>query len=146
MELVWKEKTVMDAVRGYILELRKGRGVTQDELAEVIGMTKQALLEWEKGRTQELKGTPMLKAVEHLKGAAEDLMRLVDASFEQGMALARQRLKEPEILDAVQHQRLDEAVENIPKDQLDEVARILQELQKQGKTGEWLNFGRFLRG
>jgi transcriptional regulator with XRE-family HTH domain len=138
--------TLMEAVRGYLRELRVGRHISQDELAGVMGITKQALLDWEKGRTQDIKTGPMLKAVEYLRGKLEDIAELVDASVERGVALAYQRLADPPVqLTEEQQRQLHNAANAVPEERLQEVLHLLEDLQERNKTEEWVTFGRFLK-
>jgi transcriptional regulator with XRE-family HTH domain len=141
------ESTIMEAVRGYLKELRLGRHVSQDELADAMGLSRRALIDWETGKTEDLKGGPLLRAIEYLRGEITDLKILAEESFEKGVALARERLTEPVLeFTEEQNKRLDEAAKGIPEDQFDEIIALIEDLKRKNKTGEWLNFGRFLRG
>lgn len=135
----------MDAVRGYLRELRVGREISQDELAEVMGLSRKALIDWEMGRTGDIKSTPLFKAVEYLRGAISDIAQLANESLERGVELAKQRLVEPAYFTDDQRAQIDAMTSTIPDEQLGEVLEILEELQRKNKTGEWVNFGRYLR-
>jgi transcriptional regulator with XRE-family HTH domain len=136
---------VMEAVRGYLRELRLGQHISQDKLAEVMGITKQALLDWEKGRTQDIKTGPMLKAVRYLRGRLEDIASLADATFEKGAALAAQRLAEPPLeLNEEQKSRLQSLADSVTDEQLFEMINLLVTLKQNNKDDQWITFGRFL--
>jgi transcriptional regulator with XRE-family HTH domain len=138
---------IMEAVRAYLRELRVGRQVSQDELADAIGLSRRALIEWEMGRTEDIKTGIVLRAIQHLSGVAGDLMELLDATVDRGVELARQRLAEPAVQFTDDQQRqLESLARSVQADQVDEVLRLLEELQRKNKTAEWVNFGRFLRG
>lgn len=84
-----------DAMRSYITALRKGRGLSQDALAERIGMNPRTYLAWETGKIQDIKAPFLLKAVEVLRGSADHLVRLADDRLgpEDGRDLADAILK-----------------------------------------------------
>lgn len=67
-----------DGMRMYIATLRKGRGLTQEDLAERIGMNVRTYLAWETGKIQDIKAPFLLRAVDVLQGSAADLIRLAD--------------------------------------------------------------------
>lgn len=67
-----------DGMRMYIATLRKGRGITQEDLAERIGMNARTYLAWETGKIQDIKAPFLLRAVDVLHGSADDLIRLAD--------------------------------------------------------------------
>lgn len=141
---IYAEGNVMEAVRAYLRELRIGRQISQDDLADAVGLSRQALIDWEMGRTKDIKSGSLLRAIEHLRGALTDIGTLIDASIETGLALARQRLAEPAISE--QHRQQIEAIANaIPDEDVDEVIALLEDLQRKHKTREWISFGRFLK-
>lgn len=84
-----------DAMRAYISVLRKGRGLSQDALAESIGMNPRTYLAWETGKIQDIKAPFLLKAVEVLRGSADHLVRLADDNLgvSEGRDLADAMLK-----------------------------------------------------
>lgn len=79
-----------DAMRTYVATLRRGRGVSQKDLADRIGMNARTYLSWETGETQDIKAPYLLRAVEVLSGSADHLMRLADDRLgaEEGRKLA----------------------------------------------------------
>lgn len=141
------EMNDMDAVRAYIRELRIGREMSQDDLGSVIGLSRQALNEWEKGRTYDLKGSSLLKAVEYLRGSFVDLGLLANASIERGIELARERLKAPGVVltPEQQHRFTVEVEEIVGEEDLEEAILLLQDLKRKQKDDAWFDFGRFLK-
>lgn len=140
------EGNVMDAVRAYLREMRIGRRISQDELADAIGLSRRALIDWEMGRTEDIKSGAMIKAIAYLRGAVFDIATLVDASLDRGIELAKERLAIPTVQLSEEHQQqLQSLAQSIPEERVGEVLALLEELQRKDKTGEWLNFGRFLR-
>lgn len=57
-----------------IKEARKRAGMTQRELARIVGVSRPAVSQWESGDTKSLKGENLLKAAEALRVAPEDLV------------------------------------------------------------------------
>lgn len=144
--LLAAEGNVMDAVRAYLREMRIGRRISQDELADAIGLSRRALIDWEMGRTEDIKSGAMIKAIAYLRGAVSDIATLVDASLDRGIELAKERLAIPTVQLSEEHQQqLQSLAQSIPEERVGEVLALLEELQRKDKTGEWLNFGRFLR-
>ncbi len=136
----------MDAVRGYLRELRVGRQISQDELADAMGLSRKALIDWEMGRTGDIKSTPLFKAIEYLRGAFTDIAQLANESVERGIEIARQRLEaEPSYFTEEQQAQIQAIASTIPEDRLEEVLQLLEALQHKDKTDEWVSFGRFLK-
>ena len=79
-----------DGMRVYISTLRKGRGLSQDALAESIGMNPRTYLAWETGKIQDIKAPFLLKAVGVLRGSSDHLVRLADDKIgaDEGRSLA----------------------------------------------------------
>lgn len=57
----------MESMGDRIKNLRIARGLTQPELAEICGVTKSAVSQWEDGSTTDIKLVPFLKLVDALK-------------------------------------------------------------------------------
>lgn len=137
----------MEALRAYLTTLRKGRGVSQDNLASAIGLSRRAVLNWEKGETQTMKMAVALDAIRFLQGAVGDIFELLDGEVDRGVELARQRLSEPAVnFTEEQQSQLEALARSMDDDEFNETLRLIEELRRQNKTSEWLKFGRFLRG
>lgn len=81
----------MAGVRGYLRELRKSVGVSQEALAEHIGLSRRALIEWEMGRTATLKSAQLFRAVAYLKAPIDEVLELFskpDLTEEEGKEIA----------------------------------------------------------
>jgi transcriptional regulator with XRE-family HTH domain len=85
----------MDALRAYIREIRIGRKVTQDELAEAMGLSRRTLIDWEMGRTEEVKSVPLFRAISYLGASAGDVhyLALAGSNAEEGRKMAQARLQ-----------------------------------------------------
>jgi len=57
----------MQSMGDRIRQLRVARGLTQPELAEICGVTKSAVSQWEDGSTSDIKLIPFLKLLDALK-------------------------------------------------------------------------------
>lgn len=57
----------METMGDRIRQLRVARGLTQPELAELCGVTKSAVSQWEDGSTTDIKLIPFLKLLDTLK-------------------------------------------------------------------------------
>jgi transcriptional regulator with XRE-family HTH domain len=64
-------ETMGDRIR----RLREAQGLTQPALAELCGVTKGAVSQWELGGTQNIKLEPWLKLIAALHTSAEYLLR-----------------------------------------------------------------------
>ena len=136
----------MDAVREYIRVLREGRNITQEKLGEVIGLSRQAVNEWEKGRTYDIKGSSLIKAVAFLKGRITDVSLLLNASVEQGYEFATKRLSISDIHVIEEEKKfIIETSELLNEEQLIEALELLSNLKQQNKEEDWFRFGRFLQ-
>lgn len=98
----------MDGVRAYLLALRRGRRVSQEAFGKAIGLSRRSIIEWEKGRSDELKGSPLVRAVVFLRGSWGHIVELVEqqAGVERGEELAR------EVLTPAQQQMIDPFLES----------------------------------
>jgi len=77
-----------EAIRAYIVTLRKGRGVTLDAMADAIKMPRRTYIEWEQGRTRDIKTPFAVRAVQYLHGSLSDLARIDQLSEEEAADLA----------------------------------------------------------
>lgn len=135
----------MEAIRAYLRALRIGRNICQDELGDAIGLSRQALNEWEKGRTYDLKGSALLGAVEYLQGKLADIGVLSHASADRGIELARERLTMPHALaDHVDQRFTIEVSEFLEHGDIEEAIEVLQKLRDRQQKVSWFSFGRFL--
>lgn len=80
-----------DAIRSYVETLRDGRGITQNTLANNIGMHWRTYVAWATGNTEDIKAPYLLKAIDILGGSPDHLVRLSrdDATEQMGVQLAR---------------------------------------------------------
>lgn len=53
-----------DAIRGYVIKIREHVGISQDRLAERIGMPVRTYIAWETGETKDIKAPLLLKALQ----------------------------------------------------------------------------------
>jgi DNA-binding XRE family transcriptional regulator len=86
MELVIAPNAQMDGVRAYLRLMRQGRGVSQQKLANAIGLSRRALIDWEVGRSDEIKTGPLMRAVDFLGASLNDIQEMVSerADTEEG--------------------------------------------------------------
>lgn len=84
------------AIRGYIVRLREERGVTQEELAPVVGLKRRAYVDWETGATEDLKAAAMCAAFRYLRGSFDHLRDLSrpGTTRADGERMAEVRLRE----------------------------------------------------
>lgn len=140
------EGRTMEAVREYLKALRMGRGISQDALADAVGLSRRAWINWENGETEDIKTGVMLKAIRAVQGAITDVEALADASIDEGIKLARTRLAQPLVeLSAEQQQRLGRIANAVPDESVDEALSLLETLQRRDKINDWFTFGRFLK-
>ena len=66
----------MNALQVYLRELRVGRGISQEELAKGIGLSRRALIHWEQGETEGIKDGPLFRAVDILGAALHHIYYL----------------------------------------------------------------------
>lgn len=90
-----------DGLRGYVRTLREGRlradterpsRFAQTAFGEAIGLHWRTYLDWETGRSKSIKTGVLLKVLALLDVPWDDAARLADASYEEGVVLATQRL------------------------------------------------------
>ena len=78
-----------EGVRGYLRELRMRLGITQKDFAEAIGLSHRALVDWEGARTDDLKGTQLVRAVSFLHASFDDIRALIETSASEDEGRAR---------------------------------------------------------
>ncbi|MFI4890090.1 MAG: helix-turn-helix domain-containing protein [Steroidobacterales bacterium] len=64
----------MDTLGQRIRFLRQARGMSQQDLAEAVGVTKQAVCQWETGRIETMKRTSFLRVSEILQTSPDFLV------------------------------------------------------------------------
>lgn len=79
-----------DALRAYLRTLRDGRDLTQEQVAQAIGLAYRSYVDWELGTTKELKGTFLIRIVQLLRGSWDHAQRLAkpSATIEQARDMA----------------------------------------------------------
>lgn len=122
---------MIEAVRTYLREIRIRRGLGLEEFAAAIGLSRRALIEWESGRTEELKTTPLIKAVRCLNASLDDICYLVssEATAEDGRNRADAWIKKGTALRTNQYQP-----------EIEEIVGQLDAFQ----IGLWLGYGKRL--
>ena len=63
-------------LRRYLQILRKKRGVSQKDLADAMGLSLRAIVDWETGSTDDIKSVPLTRALEFLQGSFADIEEL----------------------------------------------------------------------
>jgi transcriptional regulator with XRE-family HTH domain len=85
------------ALRHYLRQLRLARRVSQKALAGAMGLSLRALLDWEMGKTEDLKSSALVKAVAHLQASITDASTLLlapDATEQDVSERVEQLLKQ----------------------------------------------------
>lgn len=82
-----------DAIRAYVERLRNGRSMSQELLAETIGMARRTYIAWETGETKDIKAPALIRAIKVLGGAFTHLGLLEDAPEEKGRQIADEWLR-----------------------------------------------------
>lgn len=118
---VMAQKESQDGLRAYLRALRMGRKETQAGLADAIGLSRRAYIDWETGETHELKTGPLIRAIIHLRASLRHVEHLVgsSATAKEGAALAE------EWLGASAERRLQELSETDPGS----VAKAIEDLR-----------------
>jgi transcriptional regulator with XRE-family HTH domain len=79
-------------LRAYVVTLRKGRGITQEDIARRIGMKVRTYVAWERGTTQSIKEHFARALITALDGSQEHRDLLDTMSIEEAQNLAREWL------------------------------------------------------
>jgi|SRR5688572_5351769 len=142
-----------DAMRAYVVTLRKGRGVSQDDLARKIGMAPRTYLAWETGEIKDIKAPFLMRAISTLRGIPAHLMRLSeeDQDVEHGEALAQAVLRGLEAGGGLDYVQTPEDVEELVRYFEEELTALEEEDRKRAGErlkGFWagLRFGRRRNG
>lgn len=120
----------MNTVQAYLRELRIGRKISQEELADAIGLSRRAYLDWESGKTEGIKDTPLFRAIDMLKAGLHHIHYLAthpETPIEQAVLIAKAWLKGNDILDT----EVQEFVANIKQSgKVAEALDIIQQLEE----------------
>lgn len=81
-----------DPLRAYVITLRKGRRITQANLAKQIGMAERTYVSWERGNTKSIKEHFARALIVALEGSREHLDMLDQMSPEAARQLAHEWL------------------------------------------------------
>lgn len=122
-----------NGLHGYIITLRKARGLTQDELAEATGVALRTWTNWERGDTGDIKASVLFKALDRLGGSVSDVAAVIDADYDTGIAVAQRRLGMicPVVTSG---------------DELVIILHLIIALHSAGKLEQWIADGRALLG
>lgn len=88
----------MDAIRAYLHAIRHARKISQRTLAERIGLSERAWIDWETGKTADLKASVLIKTVAILGASLGDVAQLLEMDADSGTQAA-QRLIEGSTMD-----------------------------------------------
>lgn len=77
-----------DAIRSYIITLRTRQDISQEDVADAIGLTRRAYIYWEKKTTRDIKLPIVVKALEAVNGWVGHLGQLATASENEARDLA----------------------------------------------------------
>src|SRR5262245_18601858 len=77
-----------EAIRAYIITLRTGQGISQEKVAEAVGLTRRGYIMWETGETRDIKLPTVIKALEAVRGWACHLSQLATANETDARELA----------------------------------------------------------
>lgn len=124
----WKQSAAMNTIQAYLRAIRIGRSISQEHLAESIGMSRRALIDWEQGKTEGMRDARLFQIIDMLQAAVHHVYYLgthPEVSAEQATAMAEAWLKGDDILDG-------------------EIDEFLVKIQDQGKMSEALTIIRQL--
>ena len=121
-----------DPLRAYIKTLRKGRHISQEHLADQVGMGRRTYVAWERGETKTLKSHYAQAMIRTLSGAPEHLDQLDRLSADAARDLAAAWLAAPTAAPSIpsRSRRVIELADNEPP-QLEEV---IAELRRQAQS------------
>lgn len=116
-----------EALRAYIVGLRKRQGITIDAIVEAIRMPRRTYIAWEQGETKDIKTPFALRAVRFLGGSVKVLEDLDQMTPQQAAALAA---------DATE----------LSDEDLERTIKLYESLQDDPAVlGRWLSYGEGLR-
>lgn len=120
-------ESTAEAVRAYIVGLRKHQGITIDEVVEAIRMPRRTYISWEQGHTKDIKTPFALRAVRFLRGSAKVLENLDQLTPEQAAELAKKTA-------------------NMTDDELEKTVKLFESLQDDpAALARWFSYGEGLR-
>jgi transcriptional regulator with XRE-family HTH domain len=84
-----------DAMRAHLARLREGQEISQEKIAEVLGMTRKSWGDYERGHTLDLRYGDVMIVFRYLKGSFSDMPKLTyeGVTAEEGRRLADARLE-----------------------------------------------------
>jgi transcriptional regulator with XRE-family HTH domain len=82
-----------DPLRSYVITLRKGQKLSQEDVAEKLGKGRRTYIAWETGETKDLKLPVARSLVRILDGAFEHLGMMDELSADEARELAEHWLK-----------------------------------------------------
>lgn len=140
------EGVTMDSALGirlYLIALRKGRKISQEKLAMAVGVSRPTIREWESGRTEEMKGSMLLRAMAFLGASRVHMSQIItdpNLTEEDINRFAESVLGGGTVAD------IEALADSVPDGKIAEILYNSAELQKD-PTGldELLKFSRFLR-
>lgn len=84
-----------DAVRGYLVTLRRRQGISQSKLARAMGLGRRTLIDYETGESADVKTDPLLRAIAFLHGSFGHLAALAKkTTAAEGEAIAEDWLRQ----------------------------------------------------
>lgn len=103
--LIGNEMGATEGLRGYIKTLRDLRDKTQEETADLVGISRRTYQDWERGVIDTIKGSVLLRIIKALDGSFAALEHLVDddTTFEDGKDIALKYNGPNSIHDRIEH-------------------------------------------
>jgi transcriptional regulator with XRE-family HTH domain len=77
-----------EAVRTYIITLRTRQRISQEVVADAVGLTRRAYIMWETGETKDIKLPILMRALRAVGGWVEHLNQISEASEDEAKAVA----------------------------------------------------------
>jgi transcriptional regulator with XRE-family HTH domain len=92
-------RTMSDALRVYLREIRIKKGLSQEKAADAIGWSSRSYNEWETGKNDDIKSRFLIRLVVTLDVPWEDVsyLELNDVSVDEAISIADKRLSSPTI-------------------------------------------------
>jgi transcriptional regulator with XRE-family HTH domain len=90
-------RTMSDALRIYLREIRIKRGISQEKAADTIGWSSRSFNEWETGKNDDIKSRFLIRLVSMLDASWGDVsfLELNEVSIDDAVVAARKRVSEP---------------------------------------------------
>jgi transcriptional regulator with XRE-family HTH domain len=126
-----------DALRGYLRELRDRQHISQKDLADRIGLSLRAFVDWETGKTEDLKGSLLVQAIKEVGASWKDIESFTaDSTFDDGRAAALRWFAHQHLTVQDAGATLIRAAADHAPDQQAEAAALLRRLADLIETGE----------